>query len=1469
MKQLLLSLLTLLLLCGHLNGSNSHRTDSNRTLRTLTIGHIRVGYEVPAWSVNRTDVDGVHFQFINIPGYGNLQEPGEPALPVMTELVAVPYNASTTLRVSSENYTDHSGYMVHPALQPATDHIGDPEPDFERNLDVYNANTFYPSELIEVTDTLWIRGMAVLVIQVRPVQFNPITGVLRVHQRITMDIGFQGGKITFEPFGSQNSKEYVSWVSGMVMNGALLPEGSGSQTSQTSPDYLILTIDPFKAAADSIALWRQQMGFRTEVISQPSWTYQQARMAVHQRYHSYIPRPDYLLILGDHNHVPAELIPVDNAHFGTDLYMVCMDGSTDHFPDMRKGRISVANATQALSVVQKIIKYEKDPVNDSLFYQRALHCAQFQDDDTSGYATRRFSHTSEEIRDYVMNQGYDIDRVYHTYAHVTPTNYNNTIYSNGEPLPAVLLRANGFQWNGDQYMIAQAINEGRFYVLHRDHGGVSGWGHPTFNTTSLNMLSNGNLQPVVFSLNCQTGNFLHNECFSEKFLRLPNAGAVGVFSASYISYSGYNDAIAVGAFDALWSNPGLVPHFGTGGKANPALTAQPLEPTMGQVLDHMMLRMMQTWNGSTTANRRQYRMFHYFGDPAMRMWTTYPQTITAQVADSVVLNTAHLSVTGCYPDGARVTLLYRDTLRASGLVVNGEVKLQFAPLYDTAFPAVVSITAHNFKPLIKQVVVTSAAQIQHNTPCQSVLLTVKKYCDPIHSGFTGADASAVAAPPCAILSGADVWFSFVAPPSGNVEVEIGEGIQQTGVAVYAGDCITSLHLNCNATINAQGRVILSVPGLTPGDTLLIRVWQNGLSSSEVFTICVREPDTFPVADLPYYTGFENGIDPYWELVSDHTNGRIRIDTICDARFGNASLLMDVSASGTFVQNEARLRLNMRNKENVRLSFWWREYGDENDEEDGVFFSDDGGENYVKVIELQGSFEGWTQYLVDVDRLAGLNGLQLTESFVIKFQQYDNWVYYCNTPLSGDGFAFDDIYVYEDTTLGVTAQVPYFTGFETGFDPCWKLSSTHPLGRLVATSAYGPSYDDDYFLLMDVSLSNNYNQNNADLHIDISSLQNLILRFQWRSFLNESHPENGVYLSDDGGETFVQVFSLLDSNRYWSEKNLNMEVIAQAHQLTPGVNTIVRFVQYDNWPAISDGFGFDNIELHYTQEPIIDLYPIAMSMAADSGSAIPGIFHIINRGTQSLRIDSVSAPPNFSVTFTGPQLIAPGDTLISPIGFHPQQVVAYEGQVYVFHNASRGLDSMRVAGEGMYRELVADLNTIVFDTLAWYDRDTIEFNVTNIGTGAIATTAVTGPTGFKVLTPQAQNFAAGQTRPVRVSFQPPLPGLYQGQITIASNANQVVIPISGYAANPLSISEETITSPFVVKPNPFNKYLHITFLEASTWSLVLLDMTGRIIYQGQTTGDLMIDMEDYAAGIYLLELIPEDDDQLFRLKVVKQ
>jgi PKD repeat protein len=170
-------------------------------------------------------------------------------------------------------------------------------------------------------------------------------------------------------------------------------------------------------------------------------------------------------------------------------------------------------------------------------------------------------------------------------------------------------------------------------------------------------------------------------------------------------------------------------------------------------------------------------------------------------------------------------------------------------------------------------------------------------------------------------------------------------------------------------------------------------------------ISVSEPSS-DYATLPYSTGFESGsFDQYWFTQSSNSEGRILITTANTPHSGAYHMTMDDNLNGgLYAQNEAWLRLDLTGKSQVQLTFWWRDISDETHTQDGVFFSSNGGSSFTKVYNLTNGTSAYQQVVLDLDQLAAGAGLSLNGTFVVKFQQYDNY------SIATDGMAFDDISV---------------------------------------------------------------------------------------------------------------------------------------------------------------------------------------------------------------------------------------------------------------------------------------------------------------------------------------------------------------------------------------------------------------------------------------------------------------------------
>ena len=203
-------------------------------------------------------------------------------------------------------------------------------------------------------------------------------------------------------------------------------------------------------------------------------------------------------------------------------------------------------------------------------------------------------------------------------------------------------------------------------------------------------------------------------------------------------------------------------------------------------------------------------------------------------------------------------------------------------------------------------------------------------------------------------------------------------------------------------------------------TLVLSNPEGGAVLTSPYMAVLEIGDNDQIPSPPYYQDFEAGtVFQEWKYYSSNENGRIQD---IDGR-----LRMDVASDGEYCLNEAVLTLNMEGFENLFLSFFHAEFGDEaaalpdsfegHADGDGVCLSNDGATWYaiLNASDLDSGETGQT-YQVDLDaqveyiRNTFDPDFGYTSRFRIKFQQYDNYAY------PSDGREWDDISVEGDQIM---------------------------------------------------------------------------------------------------------------------------------------------------------------------------------------------------------------------------------------------------------------------------------------------------------------------------------------------------------------------------------------------------------------------------------------------------------------------
>ena len=333
--------------------------------------------------------------------------------------------------------------------------------------------------------------------------------------------------------------------------------------------------------------------------------------------------------------------------------------------------------------------------------------------------------------------------------------------------------------------------------------------------------------------------------------------------------------------------------------------------------------------------------------------------------------------------------------------------------------------------------------------------------------------------------------------------------------------------------------------------------------------------------VPYtqdFTAGKPGLNDGWEYYSSTTQGRIQVTT--DKRLR----MDDTTGDGTYTLNEAILHVNLTGKTNVTLTLDHWTINDENTaildsftghyKGDGIALSVD-GVNWVKITNLDVNFTAKSFSLDSIIELAkAAAGSDDLSDVRIKFQQYDNY------PVDLDGREFDNISV----TAGIAQSVPYTQNFDAGkpgLNDGWEYYSNTAQGRIEVTPGKALRMDD-------TTGDGTYTLNEAILHVDLTGKTNVTLTLD-HTWINDEYngmlesftghyKGDGIALSVDG-INWVRVTNLDGS---FTAKSFALDSIIELAKTAAGSddlsNVRIKFQQYDNYPADSDGREFDNISV---------------------------------------------------------------------------------------------------------------------------------------------------------------------------------------------------------------------------------------------------------------------------------------------------
>jgi len=325
--------------------------------------------------------------------------------------------------------------------------------------------------------------------------------------------------------------------------------------------------------------------------------------------------------------------------------------------------------------------------------------------------------------------------------------------------------------------------------------------------------------------------------------------------------------------------------------------------------------------------------------------------------------------------------------------------------------------------------------------------------------------------------------------------------------------------------------------------------------------------------------------------------------------GSRAIRMGKNCADGYSTNALDLHLDLSGNSDYALTFDINSRGDDTDANDGLYFSNNGGESFEKVFDFNPSV--WCDYdygsfpPFDIDSLAGTKSLSLTNRFVIRFQQHGN-----NVLPDNDGFYIDNVSVFIPT-ISYVNMFPFTDDFNNPnntFGNMWTKSfpwqttapgtdPNRPNNVIDIVNGVGTGGSRGVSMGKDCD-DGDFSTNALDLHLDLSGGSNYALTFDINNRGDDTEPEDGLYFSNNGGESFEKVFDFNPSvwcdDNYGSFPPFDIDSLAAGKGLSLTNRFVIRFQQHgENVLPINDGFYIDNVSVfvptlvYYNQFPFTE------------------------------------------------------------------------------------------------------------------------------------------------------------------------------------------------------------------------------------------------------------------------------------------
>lgn len=643
--------------------NDNHKLQTQITLSQSSTDEPVIEFTIHAYSLHPVRTPKGNAFIASVPQGTPILKKGAPDICKLTQSIIIPDDAEMCAEIVSSEFKEVANILLSPSKGTIYRNMDPASVPFSYGKE-YQEEAYFPSKIVELWEPYIVRDFRGQTIVVNPLQYNPITKMLRIYTSITVRVRKTGRPGMVNVLKSARKKETISReFSAMYGRSFINYNASDYEPLSERGSLLIICYKEFMDKMKPFVAWKKLKGIHTKLVSFDDIG--GTSDALEDYVKSYYDEDEnftFLLLVGDHEQVPT----LRTSSGDSDPAYGYIRGN-DSYPEIITGRFSGEKASHIETQVERSVSYEKKPFVGGDWYHKATGIASKEGSNPVDWKWMR------DVRSDLLGYLYtDVDEFYDG-------------SQGGED-------ASG---NPTSSMVSEALNEGRGLFNYMGHGNTTRLATSRFDNDDVNDLTNNYKLPFAWLGACLTGNVKKN-CFAEACLRATNNGEPTGF---------------IGVLGASISHPWVPPMHGAK-EMNDILVESyndNLKRTFGGLCVNGILHMLDTQGNG---GRRSADTWLIFGDPSLMVRTDTPEEMKISHAATISLGANAFDVQ-CDSKDALISLTVEGEIIGTAYVSNNNTTVKIDPPLNpaTAKTVQITVTGYNKIPYMKDIAINSTAII--------------------------------------------------------------------------------------------------------------------------------------------------------------------------------------------------------------------------------------------------------------------------------------------------------------------------------------------------------------------------------------------------------------------------------------------------------------------------------------------------------------------------------------------------------------------------------------------------------------------------------------------------------------------------------------------------------------------------------------------------------------------------------------